>query len=196
MLAGDSPYGAYDPDFIDLQAYVRELREVARAQVMSEIAIDYFVNNPVRQCSIACFEGRFLTQALRHYYPLNRSPSPSPTNTTLLTYSAHQEVTIFATAYCPSHRYLLASSNQGRLAIWDLSNYLNPPEGGDEDSTTTPAAPPQPPPPQRGVGAWSPPHFAKSVFSMHLGDNQGIKTSVRDQQNQGLPLLSFQVSKR
>ncbi len=62
-----------------------------------------------------------------HHHPPPRQHIPFPT----------QETTVFATAHCPDHRFLLASSNQGRLAVWDLTSYLfpsiNTTDGDDDD---------------------------------------------------------------
>jgi WD40 repeat protein len=52
-------------------------------------------------------------------HPPNNPPHRPPPQT-------KQETTVFSTVHCPDQRYLLASSNQGRLAIWDLTSYLFP----------------------------------------------------------------------
>lgn len=99
-----------------------------------------------------------------------------------------QESTIFHTAHCPQNRFLLASSNQGRLAIWDLSSYLFP--KGPSSSLSSPSF----------YSSTSYPIASSSSYplvlqgfqrQLHLNQARLYSAELR---RKGYPCLSLQVS--
>lgn len=97
-----------------------------------------------------------------------------------------QESTIFCTVHCPENRYLLASSNQGRLAIWDLSHYLFPSKAAS--SWTTDASSIDPTGPHNKS-------LRLSNFRKELQCNQ-VRVYPAEFLRKGYPRLSLQVSRR
>lgn len=98
-------------------------------------------------------------------------------------HTTQQETTVFCTAHCPENRYLLAASNQGRLAVWDLTSYLFPshdqPHQHPHTYTDRPVLSPA------GLGRF-PRQLQPGQARLHPG------ALVR----QGWPRLSLQVSDR
>ena len=102
-----------------------------------------------------------------------------------------QESTIFHTAHCPRNRFLLASSNQGRLAIWDLSSYLFPkaPSSSLSSSSFCSSA--------SNPAAASPSSCTLLLkgfqCQLHLNEARLFSAALR---RKGYPCLSLQVSHR
>lgn len=89
-----------------------------------------------------------------------------------------QESSIFAIAFCPERRYMLAGTNKGRLAIWDIKPHLFPSKKPVQDRYEPPFTP--------GCEPWRAPLSegeAKS-FPPHLVARKGV------------PLVAYQVSSR
>ncbi|EWM29878.1 WD40-repeat-containing domain protein [Nannochloropsis gaditana] len=98
--------------------------------------------------------------------------------------AATKEATIFHTAHCPQNRYLLASSNKGRIAIWDLSFYLFPAASASLLTTC----------PSLSFASRASPLLTRG-FSRHLRQYE-CRMFPAALRRKGFPCLSIQVSER
>ena len=142
-----------DKQFLDTDSYISGLKDAAMARVSCKAY---------------------------HLYRYHHLFWHIHTNTTPPS-SLLQESTILSTVHCPENRYLLASSNQGRLAVWDLSHYLFPSKAATSWTTASSSQSSQ---------AWRLNNFRKA-----LQCNE-VRVYPAELLRKGYPRLSLHVSDR